>query len=327
MEDTGLVIGSEVPLSLSVHIDRPVQFFDLFATAASAADEKTGGSDWLSKKISSKKKRRHMPPLATAAFRLLQWAQYGNVPSFAIGSDMADDSACDSDKEEDDSGSSSDDFGGDDNDCQAATAVEEEQFSQPEEEENAPDWAKPIIENAGGDDLQEGPSAASTSMEVVVQLPEESDPKGLRSDITLRPYQRQALHWMLRREDDSTDRNDLTKEMELLAELAATSGSSVAAGGPAQFYRSGESRAITCECGPVLVSSEMATKSVTIHGDVDPVQHPLWQRRFLTTDDLNSAVCFYVNEMLGVASSRPPNPPRQCVGGILADSMVSGAEY
>ena len=64
-------------------------------------------------------------------------------------------------------------------------------------------------------------------------------------------------------------------------------------------------------------------KSVTIHGDVDPVQHPLWQRRFLTTDGLNAAVCFYVNEVLGVASSQPPNPPRQCVGGILADSMVS----
>ena len=70
MEDTGLIIGSEVPLSLSVHIDQPVQFFDLFSAATSDADTKAGGNDWLSKKISSKKKQ--MPPLAAAAFRLLQ---------------------------------------------------------------------------------------------------------------------------------------------------------------------------------------------------------------------------------------------------------------
>ena len=111
--------------------------------------------------------------------------------------------------------------------------------------------------------------------------------------------------------------------MELLAELAATSASGAAAAGSLPSSHFGNPKTITCECGPVLVSDEMAAKSVTIHGDVDPVQHPLWQRRFLTTDGLNAAVCFYVNEVLGVASSQPPNPPRQCVGGILADSMVS----
>ena len=58
MEDTGLMIGSEVPLSLSVHIDQPAQFFDLFATTTSATGAKAGGSDWLSKKMSSKKKTK-----------------------------------------------------------------------------------------------------------------------------------------------------------------------------------------------------------------------------------------------------------------------------
>lgn len=320
MEDTGLVIGSEVPLSLSVHIDQPAQFFDLFATT-SATDTKTGGSDWLSKKMSSKK-HRQMPPLAIAAFRLLQWAQYGNVPSFTSADDSAD-AAGESDGEDGDSGSSSDDnIGGADNDGQAATAVDEEQFSQPDNEDDAPEWANSIIEHAGGDNEQTLPSK-----EVPGQLPEESDPDGLRSDITLRPYQRQALHWMLQREDDSPDRNDLTREMELLAELAATSASGAAAAGSAPSSHFGNPNTITCECGPVLVSDEMAMKSVTIHGDIDPVQHPLWQRRFLTTDGLKSAVCFYVNEVLGVASSQPPNPPRQCVGGILADSMVSRLTY
>ena len=321
MEDTGLVIGSEVPLSLSVHIDQLVQFFDLFSAAASAADTKPDGNDWLSKKISSKKKHKQMPPLAAAAFRLLQWAQYGNVPSFTPANNP-NNSSGDSDKEDDNSGSSSDDVAGNDNDCQGATSVDEEQFSQPEEE-NAPDWANSIIDNIGADDSREGPSETSTSMNVAVQLPEENDPEGLRQDITLRPYQQQALHWMLRREDNLSDRNDLTKEMELLAELASSSGT---AGGSAPPSHLGGSKEITCDCGPVLVCEEMATKSVTIHGDVDPVQHPLWQRRFLTTDGFNSAVCFYVNEVLGVATSRPPNPPRQCVGGILADSMVSDTD-
>lgn len=318
MEDTGLMIGSEVPLSLSVHIDQPAQFFDLFDTTTSATDAKASGSDWLSKKMSSKKKTKQMPPLAIAAFRLLQWAQYGNVPSFTVAGDAAD-ATGESDQIDGDNGNSSDDnIDGADNAGQAATTVDEEQFSQTDNEEETPEWANSIIENVGGDDQQ-----TLSSKKVPLQLSEESDPEGLRSGITLRPYQRQALHWMMHREDDSPDRNDLTREMELLAELAATSASGAAAAGSLPSSHFGNPKTITCECGPVLVSDEMAAKSVTIHGDVDPVQHPLWQRRFLTTDGLNAAVCFYVNEVLGVASSQPPNPPRQCVGGILADSMVS----
>jgi len=39
---------------------------------------------------------------------------------------------------------------------------------------------------------------------------------------------------------------------------------------------------------------------------------------------MDRAVPFYVNELVGVASAEPPNPPKQCVGGILADTMGLG---
>lgn len=68
----------------------------------------------------------------------------------------------------------------------------------------------------------------------------------------------------------------------------------------------------------------MALKSCTIDGIRNPVSHPLWERRFLASADKESALSFYVNELLVVASSRPPSPPRHAVGGVLADSMGLG---
>jgi len=55
-----------------------------------------------------------------------------------------------------------------------------------------------------------------------------------------------------------------------------------------------------------------------------PARHPLWHRRFLADEGLDAAVSFYVNEVLGVGSAEPPNPPRECRGGILADAMGLG---
>ena len=82
MEDNGLVIGSEVPLSLSVYIEDPVQFFAVFSSgiAGGGSSSDDASSSFFYKKISKKKKL--LPPVAVAGFRLLQWAQYGNVPTF-----------------------------------------------------------------------------------------------------------------------------------------------------------------------------------------------------------------------------------------------------
>ena len=206
----------------------------------------------------------------------------------------------------------------DDNDGSATQVLDEDQFSQPDGEEEAPEWADSILGGSAVSTTSQQQQSASS------KLPEEPDPAGFRSDVTLRPYQRQALHWMLHRENDSPDRADLTQELELLSELAAISANVPSTASSTSQYVNNQSKDVVCECGPVQVSEEAASKSVTIRGDVDPVRHPLWQRRFLTTDDHQSVICFYVNEVLCVASAAPPNPPRQCIGGILADSMGMG---
>ncbi len=42
------------------------------------------------------------------------------------------------------------------------------------------------------------------------------------------------------------------------------------------------------------------------------------------TSDGGSIYSFYVNELLHTASKSTPNPPKECSGGILADSMGLG---
>ena len=132
----------------------------------------------------------------------------------------------------------------------------------------------------------------------------------------LRPYQKQALYWMLQRESGDHDRNKLEKELTLLAELSRNASQQPIMDPPKQD--------IVCEVGPVRVSQSMAQKSCTIDGVENPVNHPLWQRRFLASADKTRAISFYVNELLGTASSKPPNPPRHCTGGILGDCMGLG---
>ena len=58
-------------------------------------------------------------------------------------------------------------------------------------------------------------------------LPEASDPVGFLGDVELRPYQRQALHWMLNRERGDDSREDLGKGTNALVGAVAKSGTSV----------------------------------------------------------------------------------------------------
>jgi SNF2 family DNA or RNA helicase len=176
-----------------------------------------------------------------------------------------------------------------------------------EEEQKADAWAEGVV--------------AAASKDPLANLPEMPDPKGLT--VTLRPYQRQALSWMWKRETDPSNRDVVEKELKLLSELARNKTQQQNASIDA--YQNQQTTAdIFCDCGPVLVSKEGTTKSTTIDGEVDPVTHPLWQRRFLAYDDMQSSISFYVNELIGIASDKSPNPPKQCVGGIQADAMGLG---
>ncbi|KAK1739879.1 SNF2 family helicase [Skeletonema marinoi] len=131
-------------------------------------------------------------------------------------------------------------------------------------------------------------------------------------------------------EEMDTDNNGGSEtggDMDLLAELAGTTSTN----SDPSIVMYG-SKAISCDCGPVVVSDDnVASSSIPVvdYGQTNPsrkkyIHHPLWRRRFLATDDLTTVYSFYVNELLGIASCAPPNPPKQCVGGILADSMGLG---
>lgn len=161
-----------------------------------------------------------------------------------------------------------------------------------------------------------------SSKDPLANVAEMPDPSGLKN-ISLRPYQRQALSWMWKRETDRSNRDDLEKELNLLAELARSKDKQVMQ--PLEVYQQDDNKEeISCECGPVLVSVDGAAKSTTIDGTVNPITHPLWQQRFLAYNGMKSSISFYVNELLGVATAQPPRPPRQCVGGIEADAMGLG---
>ena len=179
-------------------------------------------------------------------------------------------------------------------------------------------------------------------------LPEAAQPHMFTEhSVTLRSYQRQALHWMMERERHANTKTsfEFQRQLEMLAELAREGEDEGNIRRPTRssiLERTNEICDVICECGPVIVSEEVALQSTTLDGVVDPVIHPLWQRRFVwkvrgeestscSTGKLESdsstkplVYSFYVNELLKTASKDAPDPPKECVGGILADAMGLG---
>jgi SNF2 family DNA or RNA helicase len=271
--------------SCRVTISNPTAFFGLFD--GDAADTGSARNTYFGN-LGSKKKVLSVESvdLAESAFKLLQWAQYGDVPDFKQSETKLQ--ATQATQEDSDDGELLDE-----------SAFETEDGKRPDT------WAKDFIE--------------ASSKDPIADLPVMANPEGLQ--VTLRPYQGQALSWMWKRETDHGNRELVEKELMLLSELArnkAKSNSSYV-----DVYNVDE-KEVSCECGPVVVSKEGAAKSSTVGGEINPVTHPLWQRRFLARDNLSSAVSFYVSELLGIASATPPRPPQLCVGGIEADSMGLG---
>lgn len=358
MEDRHIIIGSDVPLSLKIYLNDPIQFFNLFTTGQSHCetdsklffgdDNGNGGggkklrggssSTTTPRKKNKVKTKYSREELADAAYHLLQWAEKGEeLPLF-------------DDRKHNDGGngdgvSSEDGNGGeaaadaakknrldnDDNDGDSSVSCDGdgdyEQNSMEEDNEELNELNQLVATTASGKNFK-----ASTK-----PLPELSDPIGFKSGVELRPYQRQALHWMCRREGyicEEIDTNDgesetTGRDLDLLAELAGSTSSGRNSDPSIVMYGS---KTISCDCGPVVVSDDsVASSSIPVadYGQTNPsreknIHHPLWRRRFLATDDLTEVFSFYVNELLGIASCVPPNPPKQCVGGILADSMGLG---
>jgi hypothetical protein len=295
MEDNRLPIGSQIPIALKVYIMDPRAFFELFQNQEAAAN--TNANMFFANKARKSKKGRL--PVAEAAFDLLQWAEYGDAHEFQAPADVAelketyvDEDANDDEEEEENE------------DGVTMNEDEFEEASVAESTAEAKEWDQQVNSTNGW----------------MMSLPESPDPTGFR-DVTLRPYQRQALYWMMKREQEGESREELDRQITLLSELAINQKprSSVSI-----YSKPSSGKEIVCDCSPVLLSAAASKKSKTVDGQVDPVNHPLWQRRFLASDSMNESLSFYVNELLGGATHLPPTPPSPCSGGILADSMGLG---
>jgi SNF2 family DNA or RNA helicase len=311
MEDHHLVIGSDIPINLKIYLNDAESFFDLFTSTETKSQSES--SQFFGRKNKGKKGKMD---IREAAFRLLQWAQYGE--EMEIGreekgvkvegiSEMKLD-ASNGNNEEDD--------------CSVASSTTKELYLDTTEDGDYEE----LLESEEVKELNQLVAKGHSK-----SIPELSDPSGFKDGVTLRPYQRQALFWMCRREGmtyqqlnmegEEEDIND--EELQLLAELTAPENRS-----DMQIWGG---KGIACDCGPVVVEDEdIATRAVPVadYGKQAKhqahVHHPLWKRRFLATQDMRQVYAFYVNELLGIATSSPPNPPRQCVGGILADAMGLG---
>ncbi len=340
MYDDQIRIGSEVPLEISIYITNPKVFFALFENDdpisnpdSNEAVMNNNNSAWFHNNR-MKQPRDDCSTLKRAAFDLLQWANYGDVPLFeSSGSD------CDNiDSKENHS----------DNNIGHKSNTKSIHVQEEGTETNIDELSKETLLNQNNDgnvpnwaqDLFSSRQSTSSIKQKKSTPEEENDPIDLNSKgVYLRPYQRQALHWMMHRESNSNSKiNSAFKEqLEFLSDLAAeastSNGKGIGSSGSKRLKRKSQPSylecgqgSVKCDIGPVQVSEEVASTSFTLDGMVDPVCHPLWRKRFLwdVDSDNENVYSFYVNELLHSASKTTPNPPRECCGGILADSMGLG---
>jgi hypothetical protein len=239
--------------------------------------------------------------LTEAAFALLEWAQHGQPLAELI--------------ENYENGVSSEE-----EDVMISDKSHDEvPEDQEEQEEEMPEWAQDVV-NRKPADLEEN---------------EMESPQGLK--VELRPYQKQALHWMTQQEATVGNhwKND---QWQLLKELAQMASKKYPSKDNSTPRLSGWD--IYCDCGPVLVdvssvsappvasvpstyfdnpNAELSTMTKPNSNDHDT--HPLWERHFLCNGTKSQAVSFFVQPFFRKATSIPPPVPSPCRGGILADSM------
>jgi SNF2 family DNA or RNA helicase len=213
---------------------------------------------------------------AKAAFALLQWAQNGETYDFGKQDEQSSSS---------DSKTSSSD---DDDDEEQLLSLEEEAAAHDVQEDSGLDLTKPT------------------------ECQEADEPEHL--DCTLRPYQKEALWWMMQRELEHENEESMRQQLQVLRELASVK-TSVAHDHPVGIH---------CDCGPVLVHTAEKAPSVVDNGTCADLNHPLWERRYLCSSDRKHALSFYVQPLFGMALSSPPLPPRPCRGGLLCDAMGLG---
>ena len=335
MEEHRLPIGAQVAFSLSVWIIDLARFFAVFgdfknghipsyskqffasATAKANTNTTKGGPKTGSPHESCRE----------AAFSMLQWAQYGKLPSSPPQETTADNNQNhDDDKHGDEVVESNEDIGEGDIDAEASIV----RISAEDEEAAIPHWARQLDgSNDGNSDIWTGGDKDDDVREM-----EMDTPFGFREGIQLRPYQKRSLYWMTQREKMfGSGRNKLVR---LLRELANESSKMTNTGSKEdkEVCVLGSRKKISCDCGPVVVDTNLINAPsvsktfATDNSDNDnlfakdqELDHPLWERRFLCNEKRMEALSFYVQPTFRNAAAEPPPPPLPCRGGILADSM------
>ncbi len=247
-DDSCFIIGTEIPLELSIYITRPKLFFQ-----------------------------------QSTAYPLLQWAQYGgDIPILSTIKNDDDD-----DKEEKTITKEAED----------SSTIEEESFQADEAEEELTN------------------QVLSSTKSVILE--QESDPIGFQS--TLRPYQKQALFWMMQREQLS---NSLDMQDDVWSELFNNNNTNQ---NPNILKATDQNKNdIVCDCGPVMISQNIECTTIDGEPCQNRTSHSLWQARFLYCETRKQVKVFFVNELTQAVSLKLPNPLQSCRGGILADAMGLG---
>jgi len=271
MEERDIPFGGDVPLCLSVFIEDPISFFNLFTTKAALSCNSTHSQTFFKKAVSSNSisRKQSIAKKEEAAFSLLQWAQYGpsNSPNF-------DQKNAVNESEKTQNNESSD---------EKVEILDEAEFDV-NVASKVPDWADNVFESKNSDS---SPSV-STSLAKDSSL---QDPVGF-TNVTLRSYQRDALHWMLKRESEFENEDDINRDLALIADFASISKKRDST----QQFSLSTSESIKCECSPVLVSDQKRKSCLSIDGKkLSSMEHPLWEKRYLANENMTEAYAFYVS--------------------------------
>lgn len=287
--------------SFSVWIRNPPEFFAIFdqSRSNSASYSKQFFGKAAAAAYDNNAKSKTKMTLTEAAFSLLEWAQHGQPLEEII-----------------------ENFGNDNNSSSNSDSEEEpevlvdETTNADQIEEEMPEWAQDVVSRKNMD----------------LDDDEMDTPKGLK--VELRPYQRQALHWMTQREKQASDhwKHDQLQLLNELAQMSTKSGKSSNDTSPPSV-----SAPIFCDVGPVLVNSSLVNAptvgNLTAANFENPNSdnaemvvekhdtHPLWERRYLCNSFQTKAISFFVQPFFRKATATAPPAPTPCRGGILADSM------
>jgi len=279
-----------------IYLPDPVAFFDLLhpqAVDSSLRSSKAFFSSSTGKKSAATKNVEGRTILQQAALGLLQWAQNGE--SFVFSSPSASLSS----SHDDEKGDENDDS--DENDDMMMVVDDRDE----------------VMGEEGGN--KDGANDDNDGLMSVQQTRLDEMDAPIEFKATLRPYQRQALWWMTQREAQEELEESSKQQLQLLEELVQANSPTMS---NSPISSAGSAPPIHCECGPVQVDVTQISAPAFDDLDSNPeMKHPLWERRFLTNSTKTVARSFYVQPLFGCAMAIPPEPPRACRGGILADSM------